>query len=93
VLRKELVFVLDDAETGGAMMAGQTLTLWMYRRWRFDFPAGLYPAVIERLRMIMRLLVAWAAFGAKRLWRSEPKKVRIRNHDYIIILGDRKSVV
>ena len=32
------------------MMDGQILTPWMYRRWRFDVPAGLYPAVIERLR-------------------------------------------
>jgi len=33
-----------------AMMEGQILTPWMYRRWRFDFPAELHPAVIERLR-------------------------------------------
>lgn len=26
------------------------LTPWMYRRWRFDYPAELHPAVIERLR-------------------------------------------
>lgn len=32
------------------MMEGQILTPWMYRRWRFEFPAELYPAVIERLR-------------------------------------------
>lgn len=32
------------------MMEGQILTPWMYRRWRFDFSAELYPAVIERLR-------------------------------------------
>ncbi len=31
-------------------MDGQVLTPWLYRRWRFDFPAELYPAVIERLR-------------------------------------------
>jgi len=28
----------------------QTLTPWIYRRWRFDFPAELHPAIIERLR-------------------------------------------
>ena len=32
------------------MMPGQILTPWMFRRWRFDFPAELHPAVIERLR-------------------------------------------
>src|SRR5687768_10006873 len=32
------------------MMDGQILTPWVDRRWRFDFPAELYPAVIERLR-------------------------------------------
>jgi hypothetical protein len=32
------------------MMSGQILTPWVYRRWRFDFPAELYPAVLERLR-------------------------------------------
>ena len=32
------------------MMKGQILTPWVYRRWRFEFPAELYPAVIERLR-------------------------------------------
>ena len=31
-------------------MDGQVLTPWIYRRWRFDFPAELYPAVLERLR-------------------------------------------
>ena len=31
-------------------MTHQILTPWLYRRWRFDFPAELYPAVIERLR-------------------------------------------
>ena len=31
-------------------MQGQILTPWLYRRWAFDFPAELYPAVIERLR-------------------------------------------
>ena len=30
-------------------MEGQVLTPWLYRRWRFDFPAELYPAVIARL--------------------------------------------
>ncbi|MEM9372894.1 MAG: DinB family protein [Planctomycetota bacterium] len=28
----------------------QILTPWLYRRWAFEFPAELYPAVIERLR-------------------------------------------
>ncbi len=32
------------------MMVGQILTPWAHRRWRFEFPAELYPAVIERLR-------------------------------------------
>jgi hypothetical protein len=32
------------------MMDGQILTPWLYRRWRFEYPAELYPAVIERLR-------------------------------------------
>jgi hypothetical protein len=32
------------------MMARQVLTPWIDRRWRFDFPAELYPAIIERLR-------------------------------------------
>lgn len=32
------------------MNKGQILTPWLYRRWKFDFPAELYPAVIERLR-------------------------------------------
>ena len=31
-------------------MKEQVLTPWLYRRWRFDFPSELYPAVIERLR-------------------------------------------
>lgn len=31
-------------------MQGQVLTPWLYRRWRFEFPAELYPAVVERLR-------------------------------------------
>ncbi len=31
-------------------MPGQVLTPWLYRRWRFEFPAELHPAVIERLR-------------------------------------------
>lgn len=31
-------------------MKDQVLTPWLYRRWRFDFPAELYPAIIERLR-------------------------------------------
>lgn len=32
------------------MQQGQVLTPWMHRRWRFDFPAELHPAIIERLR-------------------------------------------
>lgn len=32
------------------MMKGQILTPWVYRRWRFEYPAELFPAVIERLR-------------------------------------------
>lgn len=31
-------------------MPEQVLTPWLCRRWRFDFPAELHPAVIERLR-------------------------------------------
>ncbi len=31
-------------------MHDQVLTPWLYRRWRFEFPAELHPAVIERLR-------------------------------------------
>lgn len=31
-------------------MRTQVLTPWMYRRWRFDFPSDLFPAVLERLR-------------------------------------------
>ncbi|MEM9064594.1 MAG: DinB family protein [Planctomycetota bacterium] len=31
-------------------MHDQVLTPWTARRWRFDFPAELHPAVIERLR-------------------------------------------
>lgn len=31
-------------------MPDQVLTPWLYRRWRFEFPAELHPAVIERLR-------------------------------------------
>jgi uncharacterized damage-inducible protein DinB len=31
-------------------MDDQILTPWLYRRWTFNFPAELYPAVIERLR-------------------------------------------
>jgi len=31
-------------------MKDQVLTPWLYRRWTFDFPAELYPAVLERLR-------------------------------------------
>jgi uncharacterized damage-inducible protein DinB len=30
-------------------MINQVLTPWLYRRWNFDFPAELYPAVIQRL--------------------------------------------
>ena len=30
-------------------MKNQVLTPWLYRRWRFDFPTELYPAVISRL--------------------------------------------
>jgi uncharacterized damage-inducible protein DinB len=30
-------------------MDGQVLTPWLYRRWRFDFPTELYPAVLARL--------------------------------------------
>ncbi len=30
-------------------MENQTLTPWLYRRWAFDFPAELYPVVLERL--------------------------------------------
>jgi len=40
-------------ETGtikDAAMAQQILTPWLYRRWRFDFPAEFFPCVIERLR-------------------------------------------
>lgn len=33
-----------------ASMVDQILTPWLYRRWTFDFPAELYPAIIERLR-------------------------------------------
>ena len=32
------------------MMNGQILTPWVYRRWKFEYPAELYPAIIERLR-------------------------------------------
>jgi len=32
------------------MMDNQVLTPWMNRRWKFEFPAELFPAVIERLR-------------------------------------------
>ncbi|MGD1915706.1 MAG: DinB family protein [Phycisphaerales bacterium] len=42
-------------------MHGQVLTPWMYRRWRFDFPAELYPAVIERLRGLPARAEAFAA--------------------------------
>lgn len=31
-------------------MSSQILTPWTCRRWRFEFPSELYPAVIERLR-------------------------------------------
>ena len=31
-------------------MPDQVLTPWLCRRWRFDFPAELHPAVVERLR-------------------------------------------
>jgi hypothetical protein len=30
-------------------MHNQILTPWLYRRWRFDFPTELYPAIISRL--------------------------------------------
>ncbi len=32
------------------MMVDQILTPWVHRRWRFEYPAELHPAVIERLR-------------------------------------------
>ncbi len=31
-------------------MPEQILTPWLYRRWRFDSPTQLYPAILERLR-------------------------------------------
>lgn len=31
-------------------MPDQILTPWLYRRWTFDSPTQLYPAVLERLR-------------------------------------------
>ena len=31
-------------------MSQQQLTPWLYRRWRFDFPVSLFPAVLSRLR-------------------------------------------
>ncbi len=31
-------------------MPEQILTPWLFRRWRFDSPTQLYPAVLERLR-------------------------------------------
>lgn len=31
-------------------MKDQVLTPWLYRRWKFEFPAELHPAIIERLR-------------------------------------------
>ncbi len=55
------------------MMKGQILTPWMYRRWRFEFSAELYPAVIERLRGLPPRAAEFASSLDSRLATRAPE--------------------
>ncbi|MEO1008810.1 MAG: DinB family protein [Planctomycetota bacterium] len=76
-------------------MRGQVLTPWTYRRWRFDFPAELYPAVIERLRGLPARADALAArLGPGQATRAPREGWSIQRHlahlaDLERLLADR----
>ena len=73
-------------------MHDQVLTPWMARRWRFDFPAELHPAVLERLRGTpARIEEAVEGLGESRLAGVSANGWSVRTH--VGHLGDLESLL